>query len=384
MGVTTPIRVRNATGTVTRLPERLRLGSALVGALTCLFAQPAALAADPGIRAAPTRPGQSSRIEVAPAAPNSPAPGLTVLQFGGVDYVRLAEVARALDLAFNPDNQGRQVTLTAPGLSAGFSSEARECVINRQRIFLGEPAVFTSQALWVSRIDFEKCLTPLLRPGRGVAPLPPPRTVVLDPGHGGKDTGTSVNEKIYALDVARRAKALLDAAGYRVILTRENDVFIDLPQRAAIANVNRADVFVSLHFNALPRDSRTSGVEVFSFAPQFQRSANAWSAIRRSDAETFASPVNRFDHFSVILASAVHRRFLDDLKSYDRGKKLAHWGVLRPLNCPGILVECGFLTSEVEARLIASPSHRQRIAQAVAEGIIDYASLLARTRQSGR
>jgi N-acetylmuramoyl-L-alanine amidase len=369
---------------VIRLPERLRLSAVFAGALAFLFAQSAAFAADSRVRAAPMRPGESSRVETAPAAPSSPANGPTFVHLGGIEYVRLIDVARALELSFTSANQGRQVTLTAPGLSAGFSGEARECVINRQRVFLGEPAVFSGQGLCVSRLDFEKCLIPLLRPSRGVAPLPAPRIVVLDPGHGGKDTGTSVSEKIYALDVARRAKALLDAAGYRVILTRDSDVFVDLPQRAAIANVNRADVFVSLHFNALPRDTRTSGVEVFSFAPQFQRSANAWSAMRRSDAETFASPVNRFDHFSVILASAVHRRFLDDLKSYDRGKKLAHWGVLRPLNCPGILVECGFLTSEVEARLIATPSHRQRIAQAVAQGIMDYAGLLGRTSQSGR
>lgn len=294
--------------------------------------------------------------------------------------MRLADVARALELGFTPADQGRQAALTGPGISATFASEARECAINRQRIFLGDPAVFADQALHVSRLDFEKCLVPLIRPGRGVAPLPPPRTVVLDPGHGGKDTGTSVNEKAYALDVARRAKPLLEAAGYRVILTRDSDVFIDLPQRAALANLNRADLFVSLHFNALARDSRTSGVEVFSFAPQFQRSADAWSAMRRNDAETFASPVNRFDHFSVILASAVHRRFLDDLKSYDRGKKLAHWGVLRALNCPGILVECGFLTSAVESRLISTAAHRQRIAQAVAQGIIDYATLITRVR----
>ena len=191
-------------------------------------------------------------------------------------------------------------------------------------------------------------------------------------------------KKLVIVESPAKARKIAGYLGDEYIVEASVGHIRDLPQRAAIANVNRADVFVSLHFNALPRDSRTSGVEVFSFAPQFQRSANAWSAIRRSDAETFASPVNRFDHFSVILASAVHRRFLDDLKSYDRGKKLAHWGVLRPLNCPGILVECGFLTSEVEARLIASPSHRQRIAQAVAQGIIDYASVLARTRQSGR
>jgi N-acetylmuramoyl-L-alanine amidase len=301
-----------------------------------------------------------------------------------VEYVRLADAARALDLVFTPASQGRQGLLSASGLAASFSSEARECVINRQRIFLGEPVVMVDQALHVSRIDFEKCLVPLLRPGLGIAPLNAPRIVVLDPGHGGKDTGTSINEKVYALDVARRAQTLLEAAGYRVILTRESDVFIDLPQRAAIANLNRADVFVSLHFNALPRDARTSGVEVFSFAPQFQRSAEAWSSMRRNDAEAVASPANRFDHFSAMLAGAVHRRFLDDLKSYDRGKKLAHWGVLRPLNCPGILVECGFLTSEVEARLIATPAHRQRIAQAVAAGIVDYANLLGRLGRAPR
>jgi N-acetylmuramoyl-L-alanine amidase len=293
-------------------------------------------------------------------------------------------VARALDLVFTPSSQNRQVTLSAPGLFASFSGEARECLINGLRVFLGDPVVLSEQALYVSRTDFEKCLVPLLRPGRGVAVPAQPRIVVLDPGHGGKDTGTSINEKTYALDVARRAKLLLEAAGYRVVLTRETDVFIDLPQRAALANVSRADVFVSLHFNALPRDSRTSGVEVFSFAPQFQRSANAWGTTQRNDAESIASPVNRFDHLSVMLASSVHRRFLEDLKSYDRGKKLAHWGVLRPLNCPGILVECGFLTSDAEARLIATADHRQRIARAVAQGIIDYATLLGRLRSTNR
>lgn len=368
------------------LRKRLPLAAARAVWLGGLVLVSRAPGSDSAVRAAPTRPGSglASPSVGIPLTGIAPIATPRVYRFGGVEYVRLAEVARILDLGFAPANQGRHGALTATGLSASFSSEARECVINRQRVFLGEPVIFADQALHVSRIDFEKCLVPLLRPGRGVALAPPPRTIVLDPGHGGKDTGTSVNEKAYALDVARRAKALLEAAGYRVILTRDSDVFIDLPQRAALANLNRADVFVSLHFNALPRDSRTSGVEVFSFAPQFQRSAEAWSLARRNDAESTASPANRFDHFSVMLASAVHRRFLDDLKSYDRGKKLAHWGVLRPLNCPGILVECGFLTSDTEARLIATPAHRQRIAQAVADGVADYATLLGRLARQGR
>jgi N-acetylmuramoyl-L-alanine amidase len=78
----------------------------------------------------------------------------------------------------------------------------------------------------------------------------------------------------------------------------------------------------------------------------------------------------------VALAHALHRNFVTDLKAFDRGKKIAHWGVLRGLNCPGVLVECGFLTSEAEARKIATPVYRQKIAEALAEGVREYAAKL--------
>lgn len=96
----------------------------------------------------------------------------------------------------------------------------------------------------------------------------------------------------------------------------------------------------------------------------------------KDDTEDFASPVNQFDHWSSVLAQAVHGRLIRGLKAFDRGAKLAHWGVLRPLQCPGILVECGFLTSEVEARKIATPSYRQQLAEALAGGVRQYAGLL--------
>jgi N-acetylmuramoyl-L-alanine amidase len=86
-------------------------------------------------------------------------------------------------------------------------------------------------------------------------------------------------------------------------------------------------------------------------------------------------PVNRFDHWSVVLAQAIHRRFVVDLDAFDRGKKIAHWGVLRQLNCPGVLIECGFLTSPTEARKIATPAYRQKLAEAIATGIRDYAQI---------
>ncbi|HYD82704.1 MAG TPA: N-acetylmuramoyl-L-alanine amidase, partial [Opitutus sp.] len=146
--------------------------------------------------------------------------------------------------------------------------------------------------------------------------------------------------------------------------------------RAIIANRANADVFVSIHFNALPNDQRTRGTEVFTFAPARQRSTNAWSLGANDDTEQAAAPANRHDAANAMLAHALHRELLEELKTFDRGKKIGHLGVLRGLNCPGVLVESGFLSNDEEARLIATPAYRQRIAEALAEGIGDYAALV--------
>lgn len=317
-------------------------------------------AADPA-RRAPTRPVGT--------AGSSALPTRTI---GKTTYVELSAAAARLGHELTWIEPGRKARLNGPGGPAEITADSRELRVRGLRIFLGDPTADVDGRLYVSRIDLERCLTPLLRPGLGVPALGRPKTIVLDPGHGGKDTGTSDKEKVYALDVAQRARKLLEAAGYRVVLTRDTDRFLELVERPAIANANRADAFVSIHFNALPKDTKTSGVEVFTFAPQYQRSADAWSLGRKDDTFTHAEPANRFDHWNVVLAHTIHRRFVNDLAAFDRGKKLAHWGVLRSLNCPGVLVECGFLSSEAESRKIATPQYRQRIAEALVAGLRDY------------
>lgn len=334
-------------------------------------------AADQPGRSAPSRPGSSSVAPSAklPAAPLPPAlSAATTRKFGGREYVSAGEIASRLHLKLTWISRGRRLTLTGPSVKAELENDTRDLTINGLRVFLGDPVVDSGGELYVSRVDFERCLTPLLRPGHGVAAHPPLKTVVLDPGHGGRDHGTSALEKTYTLDVARRAKKLLEGSGFKVVLTRDSDVYLDLQERSAIANASRAGLFVSIHFNAIGNDRKTSGVEVFTFAPQFQRSTNAWSPGSGNDTERDAAPVNRHDHWSVVLAQAVHRRFVYDLKAFDRGRKIAHWGVLRGLNCPGVLVECGFLTSTEEARKIATPQYRQRLAVALANGIREYAA----------
>jgi N-acetylmuramoyl-L-alanine amidase len=353
-----------------------------------LLASSSMRAADAPARAAPTRPGSAAPAQA--AASSAPASAVPLKKIGVADYVNLTDAATRLGLKFSWVKRGRIALLSGPGARAEIEADSRETTINGLRVFLGDKAEDAGGQVYVSRIDFERCLTPLLRPGTGVTTPPPPKTIVLDPGHGGNDPGKindklKINEKTFTLDVAQRVRKLLEAAGWRVVLTRDDDIALDsdkqadLAKRAALANQQRADLFVSIHFNAIANDTKTSGVEVYNFAPTNQHAAEWWSTMSKNDPhlEKTDQPVNRFDHWSVALGQSIQRRFVSDLKTFDRGKKLMHLGVLRPLNCPGVLVECGFLTSDVEARKISTAVYRQQIAQALAAGIRDYAALVA-------
>ena len=335
---------------------------------------PCALVADTPTRAAPSRPN---------AVAARPLATLPTKKFGQLEYVKVTDVAKQLGLKLAKYDRGRRVVLSGAGVNAEIENDTRDITVNGLRVLLGDKTEDAGGEIYLSRVDYERSLTPLLRPGFGLGAgsIPGTRVVVLDPGHGGRDNGTSVNEKVYALDVARRAKKLLDAAGYRTILTRTDDSYLSLVERPAIAQANKADLFVSIHFNAVERDNKTSGVEVYTFPPQFQRGTNAWSPGERNNAETDDSAANTFDYWNSALAHAIHRRFVVDLKTFDRGKKLKHLGVLRSLNCPGVLVECGFLTSTAEARKIATAEYRDKLAEAIVRGIRDYTATVESLRK---
>ncbi|PTX97801.1 N-acetylmuramoyl-L-alanine amidase [Opitutus sp. ER46] len=328
-------------------------------------------------RVAPARPGTSVDLRTISGA---------TVRLGGTDYVRLDQAAARLGLKVAASERGRVLTLTGAGTSAVIEADTRDIQVNGLRVFLGNPSALSRGKLYVSRIDFERCLAPLLRPGVGVPRLRPPKVIALDPGHGGRDHGKvndalKVNEKSLTLDTARRLKQLLEADGYRVVLTRDDDRFLELPDRPAAASAAGADLFISIHYNALDRDRRTSGVEIFTFAPQHQRSTQAWMPGEKDDTERQPEPGNVYDYWNAMLAHALHRPFVRDLKASDRGKKLMHAGVLRSLRCPGALVECGFLSSDVEARKIATPAYRQQIAEALRAGVRAYADQLNRISQ---
>src|SRR5438128_10466662 len=168
-------------------------------------------------------------------------------------------------------------------------------------------------------------------------------TVVIDAGHGGHDRGgipgQRIAEKDMTLDVAQRLRNLLAASGYRVVMTRDSDVFVPLPTRVAIANSYRNAIFVCIHFNATGR-SGASGIETYFYSRD-----------------------------SLPLASAIHYYVTGGAPSANRGVRRRGYYVLRKTGIPAVLVECGFLTNPTEAAYAQSVSYRQKLAEEIAAGV---------------
>ena len=276
----------------------------------------------------------------------------------------------------------KKLLLANKALRLELEADSRDFSLNGRRVFLGEPAVAYNGTIYISRIDRDRLLYPIVDPRRIPGPPPALRTIVIDPGHGGKDSGTvnsrlKLREKDMALDVALRLEKQLKAAGYRVALTRRTDTFPPLPLRPVIAKREKADLFISLHFNAI--DKRTvSGNETYILTPQNQRSTEA---DRRQPDDAVRLPGNAFDGWNAVLGFRIHSALLGNLQSFDRGLKHARFAVLRDIECPGLLVECGYLSNDAEARKIATPQWRQKLATSIAEGVADYRAALASVRR---
>ncbi len=192
-----------------------------------------------------------------------------------------------------------------------------------------------------------------------IAPIfkPAPKiTIMVDPGHGGKDKGTystkipRYEEKQLTLTISRFLKTYLENIGYAVLLTRSSDIFIDKEKRAEIANNRNATVFVSIHFNSA-QNRQAEGVEIFYY---------------RADASNMRS--NR----SKMLADLVLKRMLLISEAPSRGVKHGSLAVVRLTQMPAILVECGFLTNANEVKKLKDPGYLKKLAWGIAQGIQDY------------
>jgi N-acetylmuramoyl-L-alanine amidase len=338
-----------------------------------------------------TEPAAAAKPEPVRTAPTRPVQVWPFTKFRGLDYVSVRDIAKRYGLKAAWTTRNAVMTLAdARGVRFTFEKDQNDFHLDGARVFLSELTFQSGDNLWIAKADVIKTIAPLYAPADHAAFLPPPpRLIVLDPGHGGTDPGMQnaklkLEEKDMTLDVALRLKKLLEVRGYRVVMTRSTDKrfsnspSIDLPLRAQVANKEKADLFISIHFNAVDRNpERVAGVETYVITPQFQVSTQP-EQDKAMLKEQY--PGNRQDMANAVLGFSLHRQLVTDLKSSDRGYKRYRYAVLRTLECPGVLVEAAYLSNDVEARRVATPEFRAQIAEALADGVSNYTATLAALR----
>jgi N-acetylmuramoyl-L-alanine amidase len=199
--------------------------------------------------------------------------------------------------------------------------------------------------------------------------------VVLDPGHGGQDSGAlcgDVLEKDLTLDVALRTELLLRATGFTTVLTRDNDRYVSLSERASLGNREGNSVFVSIHFNDSPRQG-ASGVETYYSLRQASRPGFLWwlPFLPRADSSPIATQ-------SESLAVALQTALVAGTNAFNRGIKTEQFYVLANVQRPAVLIEGGFMTNRDDIARLTTLKYRGQLATAISIGLEQYRAALRR------
>ena len=214
-------------------------------------------------------------------------------------------------------------------------------------------------------------------------------TIVVDPGHGGRDPGATgiggLHEKTVNLSIAKRLAKRLESRGFKVILTRSSDKTLDLEERTAIAESARGDVFISIHANA-SRRAKTRGLEIYTLDENHERHSldvasrengvpaakldplqRALARLRVGEAGSYSKRLASLVHASVIEGARKSKRSVPDL-----GLKKGPFYVLFMSSMSSVLVETGFLTNKRDAKLLRSTKYQRELAEEIAEGVHQY------------
>jgi N-acetylmuramoyl-L-alanine amidase len=322
------------------------------------------------LRKLPALAAAAFTFAAAPIASAQSAQGWDATTIGGREYVSVEGIKRFYGFT-KLTRTGNRVVLENAKLEVKLVIGGYECLMNNVKFVFSNKVEAVGTKVLVSRLDLTKLIDPVIRP-KFIANAGNFRTVILDPGHGGKDPGATNplgNEAAYNLNLATRVKPLLERAGFRVILTRSSDKFLSLQERVDFANAIREDaVFISIHFNSGGRQAR--GIETFTLSPpgvaHYGRGAVSGDAIARAG--------NTHDSANIALATAVHGSLLQRLgtNTFDRGIKRARFSVLSGVRHPAILMEGGFMSHPTEARLIHSEAYQNALATGVCQAIVRY------------
>ena len=321
-----------------------------------------------GTTAAPARPPAPAK------APGSPA-AATAVRISGRDYVSIGSWAKAngFDARWLTRNKSLQLTTRSARilLNADAKGVISEAAIDGVLVKLLFPLVLRNGTAYMALLDAVTTLRPILHPPSNPSGVTI-KSICLDPGHGGKDPGYQIsghNEKTYALLLAQELRDQLTRAGFKVSLTRTDDSAVDLAERPGLANQRKADLFVSLHFNACAdAPASVRGAEVYCLTPAGAPSSNA--AGQGSDTGSFIG--NRNNDKNMFLAYELQKSLTKGQGVEDRGVHRSRFAVLKDPVMPAVLVESGYMSHPVEGKKIFDAAYRRQIAKGIVDGILAY------------
>ncbi len=294
----------------------------------------------------------------------------------GQNYVPVSDWAHANGLRCVWLKRGDELFATNRATRLVFDVDSHYVEINGVQVALSFPIANQKGVALVAQFDLDAAIRPLLFPSRYVKPAAI-RTICLDPGHGGRDTGNRVGwhyEKIYTLALAGELRDQLKKAGFNVILTRTRDTYVELPDRPAYANQRGADLFVSLHFNATPTGKNVvEGPQTYCITPVGASSTDA----QGEGSNHGPTPANRDEDESLFLAYQIQKSLVGNLDANDRGVRRARFAVLRDARMPAVLIEGGYMTNPYESKKIYSSAYRRQMAAAIVKGILAYQKLVS-------
>jgi len=329
-----------------------------------------------------------------------------IRNFGGAQYLPLARLCDVYGLDYKWDSFIRTATIEKKSGRIVFRTDSDTMLLNGEKKKLDRPVVLQGGEVFVPVSFARSSLGPII--GTALSVRPPEestpkkftiKTIVIDAGHGGKDVGAvgrriHIREKEKALYLARKLKGVLEDAGIRVIMTRDNDTFVSLQKRAEIANKSGADLFMSVHLNA-SRSRMMRGFECYYLSNATDDNARALEAfenasLRLNDTASLehSKPLdktlwdmtlteNRLE--SAQLANYICESIDKDILMADRGIRSARFYVLKYTRMPSVLVEAGYISNKYEELKLKDAAFLDRIANAVGEGILRYKREYERT-----
>ena len=297
-------------------------------------------------------------------------PRIRYIWYKSSRFVLLQDIARYYGMKITYTPKG--VVLKSPRDTIVLLYEKRLAYMNQVSTYLTHAPVLRGALVYLNEMDFLLIVDPVIRN----APLwkHPLKTILIDPGHGGKDQGApgtgGLLEKNITLSIACKLAVKLRKCGFRVFMTRIHDRQLTLQQRVAMCEQLKPDLFVSIHCNAVG-NKKTQGIETYAATPQ--------GAASTSDSKPVAqfSAGNSFNRNNYRLAYEIQKNLLTETRAADRGVRHARFFVIRNATCPSVLIETGFLTHQKEGRLLNTPVYQDRIVEGICRGITSYAKASA-------